>query len=137
VSSSIDLSPRLKQKVDSELRPGESILWMSHPKTPAEPPGFLARFMRPENLFVITNQRAIRFYGNRFKLSSISYPPEKLQNVKYVERADGSGDLIFVTYKNSKRWTVNFGFLQVPDVREADRILRESLGAKHVEESSQ
>jgi hypothetical protein len=135
MASSVDLPPRLKQKVDSELRPGETVLWMSRPKAPADSPALLARFMQPEDLFVITNQRAIRFYGNRFKLSSISYPPEKLQSVKYVERPDGSGDLVFVHYKNAKSWTVDFGFMNVPDIREADRVLRESLGAKHVEES--
>jgi hypothetical protein len=126
-----DLSARLKQKVDSEMQPGETVLWMARPKAPADAPGFLARLMQPEDLFVITNRRAIRLYGNRFGLSSISYPPDKLQSIEYVERPDGSGDLIFVHYKNSKSATVNFGFLNVPDVREPDQILQESLGGKH------
>src|SRR6516164_4378374 len=53
-----DLSARLKQKVDSEMQPGETVLWMARPKAPADAPGFLARLMQPEDLFVITNRRA-------------------------------------------------------------------------------
>jgi hypothetical protein len=129
-------SPRMKQKIDSELQPGESILWISRPIPTANTPGLLSRFLHPEDIFAITNRRAIRFYGNRFVLSAISYTPDRLQNIKYVERPDGSGDLIFVHYHSAKSATVDFGFLQVPNVREPDRVLIEVLHAKHMARST-
>lgn len=99
-------------------------------------------------LYVITDRRAIVFNGgyygdgglalmSGFMLRMIrpglvvqSFPPDQLRTIERVQRPDGSGDLLFGTAAlpmqlNSKPIPLRVGFYSIPDVREAERLLKD------------
>jgi hypothetical protein len=84
-------------------------------------------------LYAITNQRAIIVRPGRYVTIS-SYDKRNIGQVHRIERADGSGDLIFASnapygsYGNTRYNTnsVRFGrpgFYALPDVRSVEQIL--------------
>jgi hypothetical protein len=84
-------------------------------------------------LYAITNQRAIIVRPGRYVTVS-SYNKRSIGQVQRIERADGSGDLIFAnnapygSYGNTRYNTnsVRFGrpgFYALPDVRSVEQIL--------------
>ena len=78
-------------------------------------------------VYVITNRRAITFYGGR-TITIRSYPPDRLQDVYRKERKDGSGDVIIArrAWRDSDgdRQSEELGFLRVRDVKAVELRLR-------------
>lgn len=89
-------------------------------------PIFESRRLR-NTFYVITNKRAILFEG-KGKVKIRSFAPNKLTDVFRLEKADGSGDVIFREFstKDSDNDTthVQLGFLRVPNVRDVEQKLR-------------
>lgn len=86
--------------------------------------------------YALTNRRALLIEGGLFGSRLVkSYAPEDLSDLERVERANGSGDLVFervatrVQSDDGRRVrTAPRGFLAIPDVRDVERLLRETLG---------
>lgn len=79
-------------------------------------------------VYVVTDGRAIVLRGGLAGgVSARSFEPEKLGDLRRDQRADGSGSLVFgqdiVTGRNGRR-AVDYGFLAVPNVREAEEFVR-------------
>lgn len=87
-----------------------------------------------KGVYAITDQRAIVIQGSLFgdKVTVYSYRPEQLGNIRRVQYADGSGDLILEEafngwYQNDKPMTKMIGFLGVERVQEVEMTLRDAL----------
>lgn len=98
-------------------------------------PYWVARKLK-RTIYAITDQRAIilapAWSGSR-KVQS--FAPEALGSMERIERADGSGDLIFESYtqrRGSSTHTVRNGFFSVPRVREVEETLRSTLVQERV-----
>ncbi|HYE63608.1 MAG TPA: hypothetical protein VD997_16575 [Phycisphaerales bacterium] len=84
-------------------------------------------------VYAITDQGALLIEGSFFGARTVTrYPPSRLENITRRERGDGSGDLIFAHElyerpKNRGLATRPIGFLSIPTVRDAERVLREVI----------
>ena len=67
--------------------------------------------------YAVTDRRALVFDGD----DVLSYRSATLRAVRCSERADGSGDLVFVTAPAAER---RAGFFALPRVREVEALLR-------------
>ena len=79
-------------------------------------------------LYAITDRRAlIMIVGNPKKTES--YPPEKIEFLKPVQRGVGVGDLYFTAFEDSEqRW--EHGFLAIQDVNGVAALMRKTLLSK-------
>ena len=80
-----------------------------------------------KTVYALTNRRALIIEGGSSR-SVKSYAFRDMENLERVERADSSGDLIFLreTRRGTKgrTYTEPIGFFGVPDVRAVERTLR-------------
>ena len=80
-------------------------------------------------VYLVTDRRAVVLAGRwPGGVSVRSFEPEKLVDLRREQRADGSGDLVFgqdvlVGNRGSRR-TVDYGFIAVENVREAEEFVR-------------
>lgn len=79
--------------------------------------------------YVLTDRRAIVIESAPWKGVSVrSFAPEKLGDLQRTQQPDGSGDLVFT--QDSRRsakgrdYTVDVGFLAIPDVKAAEERVR-------------
>ena len=80
-------------------------------------------------MYVVTDRRAIVIRGGwRGSVSVRSFEPEKLMDLRREQREDGSGDLVFgqdlKIGSKGRRYTMDYGFLAVPNAREAEEYVR-------------
>jgi hypothetical protein len=80
-------------------------------------------------VYVVTDRRAIVIRGGlRRSVSVRSFLPEKLTDLRRDQNADGSGSLVFGQDVNvssrGRRYAADYGFLAVPNVREAEEYVR-------------
>ena len=80
-------------------------------------------------VYVVTDRRAVVIRGGwGGNVTVRSFEPEKLTDLRRDERADGSGDLVFgqdVRFSSrGGRSVVDYGFLAVPNAREAEEYVR-------------
>ena len=78
--------------------------------------------------YVITDQRAIVFAGGTWGSTTIrSFDPERLKDIRRVQKSDGTGDLIFERTWSSNgdggRQFTDHGFLAIADVREVEVMI--------------
>lgn len=82
--------------------------------------------------YVITDRRAIIFSGG-FSINIRSFSPEAFGNTERRQRADGSGDIVFadnLSYTGDNcRPIARAGFIAIPNVKEAERLLRDVAAA--------
>ena len=80
-------------------------------------------------VYLVTDRRAVVIRGGwGGNVSVRTFEPEKLVDLRREQDADGSGDLVFgqdikVGSRGSQR-AVDYGFLAVPNVREAEEYVR-------------
>jgi hypothetical protein len=82
-------------------------------------------------LYAITDRRAlIMIMGNPRKTES--YPPEKIEFVKPVQRAGGLGDLYFTLLRGTGAYRESYehGFLAIEDVSGVATLMRKTLLSK-------
>ncbi len=79
-------------------------------------------------VYAITDRRAIVIEGN-WTQQIQSYLPSQLGSFQRQQRSDGSGSIIFreeVSYGHKgQRRTKQYGFFEIPNVREVERMLQE------------
>ena len=78
--------------------------------------------------YVITDQRAIVFAGGTWGSTTIrSFDPERLKDIRRVQKSDGTGDLIFERTWSSNgdggRQFTDHGFLAIADVRDIEVMI--------------
>ncbi len=76
--------------------------------------------------YVITNQRVIIFEPSGRDIAIRSIEPQQLQNVRRVQRADGSGDLLLtseVTTNKGRGTTTDIGFFGIADVKSVESMV--------------
>lgn len=82
-------------------------------------------------VYAITDQRALLVRRGVFgRITARSFSPELVASMERSERRDGSGDLVFESYRErrgSSTTTVRHGFMSVADVRGVEAILRTTL----------
>lgn len=81
-----------------------------------------------KSAYVVTNERAILFEAGLFGSVSIrSFLPHQLSQVRRVQRADGSGDLILdreiTTRGRGSDTTKDIGFFGIPDVKSVEMLV--------------
>jgi len=80
-------------------------------------------------VYLVTDRRAV-VLGSRWLggVTARSFEPEKLGDLRREQREDGSGDLVFgqdvVVGNRGSRRTVDYGFIGVENVREAEEFVR-------------
>lgn len=82
------------------------------------------------SIYAITNYRAI-ILEDGWGITVRSYPPAKLQNICRKDCRTGTGDIIFdqqVKREIGFSRTVDIGFLNIPDVRRVEQLLRQLAG---------
>jgi hypothetical protein len=83
-------------------------------------------------VYAITDRRAMIIVAGSTR-SVESYGPADFGSLKRVERADGTGDLIFLTTEGRARrgsaTKRDLGFLAIPDVGGVERIFKETFKA--------
>lgn len=93
-------------------------------------PFWLAR-RATKTIYAITNLRAIVWEGRILGGTHVqSFLPERLTAMTRIERADGSGDVLFeefTTGRGSGSTTVRRGFVGVARVREVEDVVRRTL----------
>jgi len=80
---------------------------------------------------VVTNQRALTVSAAGRK-SARSFPPEKLKNMTVKTQPDGSGSIVFYetrTKVGESESVTQYGFINIPNVREAEEKLRDVEGS--------
>jgi len=82
--------------------------------------------------YALTDRRAILWNPNLSGSVSVrTFPAQALGRVSRVERADGTGDLIFEEYdtrdRHGHRRLMTTGFLGIRDVRAVENLLRKTL----------
>ena len=80
-------------------------------------------------VYVVSDRRALVIRaGLRGSVTVRAFEPEKLGDLSRNQRADGSGDLVFGqdvrTSSKGGTYRVDYGFLAVPNVREAEEFVR-------------
>ena len=77
-------------------------------------------------VYAITSKRALIIAPKTFGGMEIRvFEPEMLEDIRRVQFSDGKGDLIFSEeISRDANGNVKIGFLGIPEVREAERILR-------------
>ena len=78
--------------------------------------------------YVITDQRAIVLAGGVFGSNTIrSFDPDRLKDIRRVQKADGSGDLIFertwASDSDGGKQSTDHGFLAISGVREVEAMI--------------
>ena len=78
--------------------------------------------------YVVTDRRAVIFSPGPFGGNSIrSFEPERLKDIRRVQKPDGTGDLIFeqtwTSNKNGFRQSIDHGFFAIAGVREVEEII--------------
>ncbi len=89
---------------------------------------FLAAKKARRSAYVVTNERAIIFESGFWGSISIrSFLPHQLQEIRRVQRSDGSGDLILErqlgTNNDGGRTTTEIGFFGIPDVKSVESMV--------------
>ncbi len=82
--------------------------------------------------YVITDQRAIVLGAGAFGSTTVrSFDPDRLKDLRRVQKSDGTGDLIFErTWSQGDKQATDHGFLAIANVREVEsRIVSLSQGA--------
>ena len=99
-------------------------------------PFWTARRLK-RTVYAITDRRAIILAAGSFGSMKVrSFGPGALASIERVERADGSGDLIFEEYterRGSSSHTVRHGFVSVARVRDVEDVVRKTLVPKRVD----
>ena len=79
-------------------------------------------------IYAITSKRALIITPKTFGGVEIrAFDPDKLKDIRRVQLSDGKGDLIFsedILRGEDGNTRIGIGFLSIPEVREAERILR-------------
>jgi hypothetical protein len=79
-------------------------------------------------VYAVTDRRALVIRGTWLGVNVRSFAPEKLGDLSRNQRPDGSGDLVFgQDVRPGNRGAtrvVDYGFLAVPNVREAEEYVR-------------
>lgn len=82
-------------------------------------------------VYVLTDRRAILFDGG-WSTTIRSFGPERLTDLRRVQRPDGSGDLIFeksLSYdSDGDKRSTDIGFLAIPDVKDVEDRVRRIAG---------
>lgn len=90
-----------------------------------------ARRRLRNTVYVITDLRAIVLRRRALRSRSVmTFEPDRLMHMERIERADGSGDLIFevvTTGSGSSTSTERRGFLSVAAVGDVDALVRRTL----------
>ncbi|MDP4779650.1 MAG: hypothetical protein NWS16_05385 [Akkermansiaceae bacterium] len=78
--------------------------------------------------YVVTDQRAIVFAGGVFGSTTIrSFKPEQLNDIRRVQKPDGTGDLIFertwASDGEGGKQSTDHGFLAIANVREVEAMI--------------
>lgn len=98
----------------------------------------LARLRASRTAYFVTDRRAVTIDASAFgSVSVLSYGANDLSNMERVERTDGSGDLVFQRFASysgarsdagARKVTMRAcGFIGIDDVREVERVVRETL----------
>lgn len=78
--------------------------------------------------YVLTDRRAILLDGG-FSTTIRSFGPERLRDLRRIQRSDASGDLVFErTHHHDSdggRCTTDHGFLAIPDVKAIEDLVRQ------------
>ncbi len=90
-------------------------------------PIWLKRKLRG-SVYVITNRRALVVQPSLFSWSTEVYPLDEYMLQQRIVRRNGEGDLIF-SIDHANRDVAKKGFMQLPDVAEAERQLNAALAA--------
>ena len=80
-------------------------------------------------VYLVSDRRALVIRGGwGGNVTVRSFEPEKLADLRREQNADGSGDLVFGqdvrVGAKGREYTVDYGFLAVPNVREAEEYVR-------------
>jgi hypothetical protein len=95
---------------------------------------FWMRRSAARTAYVITDRRLVVIEGRRRGLAIRSFLPDRLNDIRRVQRPDGSGDIIIA----AQGWTAQGGggirreeqgFFGIPDVKAVEEMVR-ALGAK-------
>ena len=100
---------------------------------------------------MLTNRRALVYQESLFGSSRDSYSPLEVSNMRRADSwlAAGSGDLIFRSVQvvsstrsrsggfSSRVKTINYGFLAIAQVRETEKLVRETLIDRFVDKLTQ
>jgi hypothetical protein len=93
-------------------------------------PYWTARAAR-RTVYVITDRRAIVWIPKAWGEKEVqSFEPKRLLSITRTQRANGSGDLVFEQFREtrgSSTTTIRRGFMGLADVRDAETVLRETL----------
>lgn len=78
--------------------------------------------------YVITDKRAIVFSGGLWGSITVrSFEPDKLKDIRRVQKPDGTGDLIFdqiwTNNGNGSKQNMDHGFLAIADVRNVEQMI--------------
>lgn len=90
---------------------------------------FWAARSAKQTAYVLTNQRAITFTPSLFGNVTIrSFDAARMADLRRMERADGSGDLVFARDFNGdtdgRRRTIDVGFIGVANVKDVEDRVR-------------
>jgi hypothetical protein len=82
-------------------------------------------------LYAITDRRALILSVGQPQRTE-SYPPQRIEFVHAVPRPGGSGDLFFTLLRGTgaRRPRYKHGFLDIPQVEQVARIMRQALASK-------
>jgi hypothetical protein len=80
-------------------------------------------------VYLVTDRRAVVIRGGwAGNVTVRSFEPEKLMDLRRDQREDGSGDLVFgqdvKVGSKGREYTVDYGFIAVPNAREAEEYVR-------------
>lgn len=95
-------------------------------------PLWMRRLAR-RTVYLITNRRAIVFQRG-FSVTTRSYTPDQMQSLSKRVRADGSGDIMFISafpvgaVNVSNPMLVQNGFFSIPNVKEVESLLLKLAG---------
>jgi hypothetical protein len=90
---------------------------------------FWAARMAKRTVYAVTDRRALVIQGRIGRGESVrTFEPEKLGELRREQQADGSGNLVFGedvgVGSNGRRYVTSYGFMAVPNVREAEEQVR-------------
>lgn len=83
-----------------------------------------------KTVYAVTSERAIILEGGGFRgaVNVRSFRADQLQNIRRVQLADGSGDLVLdqkiTTDNEGSRRATDLGFLGIPDVKAVETLLQ-------------
>jgi hypothetical protein len=86
------------------------------------------RYKARRTCYVLTNRRAIVFDGGFLNTTIRSFEPERLHDLRRIQRDDGSGDLVldrvFNLHREGHMQSTDYGFLAIENVRAVEQLVR-------------